>query len=55
MEILDVLLTPKIVDVNGEFRVAFSVIGAEAAGFEFPFSNESLTEPLVQFTKPKSK
>lgn len=55
MEIINVLLTPKTVDVNGKFRVAFSVIGAEAAGLEFPFANESLTEPLLQFVKPKSK
>lgn len=51
MEIIDVLTLEKVVDVKDSFRVLFKVIGAEPAGFEFPFSNESLTENRIQFIK----
>lgn len=51
MEILDVSLSPKVVKINDPFRLALSVVGAEGAvGFIFPFSNESLVEPLLDFS-----
>lgn len=51
MEVIDVSSSKKVVNVKESFKIFFRVIGAEAAGFEFPFSNESLTENKIQFIK----
>lgn len=55
MEIANVSSSKKVVDVGESFSILFKVIGAEGAGFEFPFSNESLTENLIQFVKREVK
>lgn len=58
MEILDVSLSPKVVKINDPFRLALSVIGAEAEvepGFKFPFTNNSLTDPLLEFISLESQ
>lgn len=54
MEILDVSSSAKMVYVGDPLRILFKVIGAEAAGFEFPFSNESLIENKIQFISEAS-
>lgn len=53
MEFKDVLLLTPKVEANGVFKLTFEVIGAEGIGFWFPFSNESLTEPKIQFSSEK--
>lgn len=49
MEILDVQSVNTTVDVKAPISIAFKIIGAENIGFFFPLSNESLTEPKIQF------
>lgn len=50
MEILDILVTPNPVIKSSSFSITFSIIGAkEQDYFSFPFSNESLSEPKLQF------
>lgn len=51
MEIQNVELVPKTVAVGTSFKLIFSIMGAVSFGFEFPFSNESLTEPKIQFNE----
>lgn len=51
VEIVDVTRTTSgIVKVNGRIEISFQIIGALGA-FEFPFSNESLTEKKIIFVK----
>lgn len=51
MKILDVITAPLIVKVEESIRITFKITGAQPLGFEFPFSNESLTEKKLEFTK----
>lgn len=53
MEIQSVLTFPNPVDLSKTFKIQFTVIGALPGGFQFPFSNESLTEKKLQFIKTK--
>lgn len=50
MEILDVVRDPAIVATNEPFRITFKIVGA-LNPFQFPFSNESLTEKEIVFIK----
>ena len=51
MEIKDVTTSATQVRVGDPIRVAFRVEGALPNYFKFPFSNESLTEKLIEFIK----
>lgn len=48
MEIVDVQSLTPVVAASRPIRVIFNVVGA-VAPFEFPFSNESLTENKIEF------
>lgn len=51
MEIIDVTVDAYHPSYIGDpIRVTFGITGA-VGGFEFPFSNESLTESKIIFTK----
>lgn len=45
------LLTPPIIQVTNRIKITFDVMGASPKPFTFPFSNESLTEDLIQFVR----
>lgn len=49
MEILDVLTSKTFLETEEPISIRFRVIGGEDKGFFFPFHNESLTEPRIQF------
>lgn len=51
MEIKEVQIDKKSIAVNERFTISFAIYGAAKSWFEFPFSNESLTENLLQFKK----
>lgn len=53
MEIKSVSTFPNPVDLSKTFKIQFTVLGAFPGGFQFPFSNESLTEKKLQFVKMK--
>lgn len=53
MEIKSVSTFPNPVDLSKTFKIQFTVLGALPGGFQFPFSNESLTEKKLQFVKMK--
>lgn len=44
-------LTASTTTISSPFTIRFRVLGGSPGGFTFPFSNESLTEPLLQFIK----
>lgn len=50
MEIKNVVLSKETVYVGETVSVTFKIIGA-VKPFTFPFSNESLTEPTIEFIK----
>lgn len=49
MEITNAKLTVSALYINEAFTLSFKVVGAECPGFRFPFANESLTEPKLEF------
>lgn len=51
MEIINVILENKTIDVNQPFRLTFQTTKAESPWFEFPFMNDSLDKKLIQFSK----
>ena len=51
MEIINVILENKTIDVNQPFRLTFKTTGAESPWFEFPFMNDSLDKKLIQFSE----
>lgn len=46
MEIINVILENKTIDVNQPFRLTFQTTEAESPWFEFPFMNDSLDKKL---------
>lgn len=48
MEIVDVVNHTPQVSASASVKVTFSITGL-LIPFEFPFSNESLTDPMIQF------
>lgn len=51
MTITDVAVSNPTLSITQRFTVSFKINGAQAKAFTFPFSNESLTENLIQFIK----
>ena len=51
MEIINVILENKTIDVNRPFRLTFQTTEAESPWFEFSFMNDSLDKKLIQFSK----
>lgn len=49
--ITDVAISNPTLTITQSFVLRFKVNGAQAKAFTFPFSNESLTENLIQFIK----
>ena len=46
-----VTTTPRMVYIEDAFKIEMKISGGVSA-FSFPFSNESLTEKLLQFLDP---
>ena len=42
---------PQTVAINAKIKVTFKITGAMPVPFQFPFSNESLTENKIEFSK----
>lgn len=51
MEFVNVQLNKKVVTVGDPIKIQFIILGDANSNFEFPFSNESLTEKLIQFRR----
>lgn len=49
MEIVNVERSPSNIGVKEKFRILFEVVTVRP--FQFPFSNESLTERKIEFIK----
>lgn len=45
----DIEIEPQRVTINAKIRVTFRITGAMPVPFQFPFSNESLTERKIEF------
>ena len=51
LEFINVQLNKKVVTVGEPIKIQFIILGDANSDFEFPFSNESLTEKLIQFRR----
>lgn len=49
MKIVDVERSPSDIGIKERFQILFKVVIVEP--FQFPFSNESLTEKKIEFIK----
>lgn len=54
VEIKNVKLQTPSVSVGGVMKLVFEIFGAQAKSFEFPFSNDSLTEPKIEFVREET-
>lgn len=54
MEILNVSTTPLTAETKESIHISFTIKGAKALSFMFPFSNESLTEKKLEFIKEEA-
>lgn len=51
MEFKSVQLNKKVVTVGEKIQIHFMILGDANSNFEFPFSNESMTQKLIQFRR----
>ena len=51
MRFENIQIDSKSVIAGGNFSIVFEIKGASKSWFDFPFSNESLIEKLIQFER----
>lgn len=49
LEVTSVQLLTPTVPITGVIKITFALLGGKPKPFTFPFSNESLTENLLEF------